>query len=103
MTHFRKGGRSRLINEREKRKIIRKIKENPLLSASTLTAELREESGKNVSAQTVWRLLKGNGYNSRVAIKKPYISEVNRKKRFIFAKDMIPIGDSWRSDAIDLC
>ena len=79
-------GRRKIINEREKRKIIRKVKENPRLSASTLAAEFREESGKNVSTQTVRRLLKEDGYNGRVAIKKPYISEINRKKRLTFAK-----------------
>ena len=93
-------GRRKIINEREKRKIIRKVKENPRLSASTLAAEFREESGKNVSTQTVRRLLKENGYNGRVAIKKPYISEINRKKRLTFAKNMISKEESWWSDVI---
>lgn len=93
-------GRPKIISEREKRVIIRKVKKNPRLSAPILTAELREESGKNISPQTVRRVLKEAGYNGRVAIKKPYISETNRKKRLTFAKHMISKEESWWSDVI---
>ena len=41
------------INSRDKRKIIRKIKVNPGLSATKLTSELYEEPNKKVYPDTV--------------------------------------------------
>jgi hypothetical protein len=43
----------------------------------------------HVSAQTVRRAIKGDGFNGRIARKKPYISKVNRGKRLIFANQYI--------------
>ena len=68
------------INSRDKRKIIRKIKVNPGLSATTLTSELYEETNKKVHPNTVRQALKESGYNGRVACKKPFIIKRIGKK-----------------------
>jgi len=52
-----------------------------------LTLELYEETNKKVHPDTV-RALKENGYNGRVACKKPFINEANWKKRLIFGRNL---------------
>lgn len=64
-------GRLKLLDARDERKIIRKIKKDPGLSAPKLINELFKESGKKVHPDTVRCVLKNHGYNGRVARKKP--------------------------------
>lgn len=52
-----------------------------------IASNVLKETGKSVSAETVRRVLRNNGYNGRVARKKPLISEINRQKRLQFVKD----------------
>lgn len=76
-------------------KLIRKIKVNLGLSATKLTSELYEETSKKIYPNTVRRALKESDYNGRVARKKPFINEANRKKRLIFAKEFISKEQIW--------
>ena len=62
-------GQPKKLTEREDAQIVRKIKTNPRRSAPELTAELFAEHGKTVSAQTIRRIIKKQGYNGRVARK----------------------------------
>ena len=80
-------GQPKKLSEREERSVLRKIKQNPRLSASTLAASVREEFGKQISANTIRIIMKKEGFNGRVCRKKPYINEVNRKKRQHFPKE----------------
>lgn len=93
-------GRPSLLCTREKSKIIRKVKKNPRLSAPKLVSELLGESSKNVSAETVRRVLRQAGYNGRVARKKPFINEKNRNKRKTFARELISKDETWWKDVI---
>ncbi|KAK2579096.1 hypothetical protein KPH14_008495 [Odynerus spinipes] len=68
-------GQPKKLDARDKRKLIRKIKKDPTLSAPKLAAELLNEVGKKVHPQTIRRALKENGYNGRVARKKPPVLE----------------------------
>ncbi|XP_078038058.1 uncharacterized protein LOC144470594 [Augochlora pura] len=90
----------RLLDAREKRSIIRKIKFNQGLSAPTLTAELYEETGKKVHVDKVRNAIKQAGFNGRVARKKPYINEINRKRRLTFAKEFVSKTQSWWNNVI---
>ena len=47
---------------------------------------LQEERGIGVHPENVRRVLRAEGYNGRIARKKPYINAINRKKRLEFAK-----------------
>ena len=64
-------GRPKLLDIRDKRKIIRKVNKDPKLSAPRLAAELFKETGKKVHSDTVRRMLNESGYNGRVPRKKP--------------------------------
>lgn len=47
---------------------------------------MQEERGITVHLEYVRRVLRAEGYNDRIARKKPYINAINRKKRLEFAK-----------------
>lgn len=93
-------GRPRKITPREKNIIIRKIQRNPKLSAPILTAEYYDETKKKVHPETIRRVLRDNGYHNRIARRKPYINERNRKRRLQFAKEYIEKPVSWWQDVI---
>lgn len=65
---------------------MRKVKANPRLSAQKLVGMVKDELQKNVSTETVRKIIRKNNYNGRVARKKSFINEWNRKKRLSFAK-----------------
>ena len=71
---------------------------NSSLSAPELSSEIFQETGKKVHADTIRRVLKA-GYD-RMARKKPYIKETNRKKRLIFAKQYIHKEETWWNNVI---
>jgi transposase len=71
------GGRKKILTERNENWIVRQVKKNPKTSVLVLTAELQERFKIQVSTETVQKSLRQNGFNGRVARKKPYI---NKKK-----------------------
>lgn len=80
-------GRPKKLTEREEKRILREVKQNPRTSATNIVSHLATYSGKTVSTETVKRVLRKAGYGGRVARKKPYINDVNRRKRLAFAKE----------------
>lgn len=93
-------GRPRKLTPREERNIVRKVKKNPKVSAPTLTAAYHAETNKQVNPETVRRVLRRAGYNGRIARRKPYINERNRKKRLLFARANVGKKISWWQDVI---
>jgi len=100
--YIKQKGQPKKLTDREEAEIVRKVKKNPRLSAPELKAELFADHGKTVSAQTVRRTIKKQGYNGRVARKKPLLSERNRKLRENFAKEYAKKDQSWWDDVIFL-
>lgn len=69
---------------RRMKTIIRRLSE----SDRHLTSEkIRSETGFQISARTVRRILQNSGLHGRVARKKPFVSKINRQKRLQFAKE----------------
>lgn len=79
-------GRKRAFSVKESRRIMKKIKVNPFLSAPKIAQEVQEEMGKTVSVSTIKKYLHEGGVKGRTARKKPMISNRNRIKRLQFAK-----------------
>nr|CAA44764.1 Uhu [Drosophila heteroneura] len=77
---------NKIFTEQEDRRSIRKIRENPKLSAPKLTQQVQDEMGKKCSVQTVRRVLHNHDFNARVPRKKPFISTKNKGTRMTFAK-----------------
>jgi transposase len=88
------------LDERDDRFILREIKKNPKLSAPKLVEMLKLNSGKTVCAETIRRVLRSNNFHGRVARRKPYISEANRRKRISFAKQFKNHGFSFWKNVI---
>ncbi|GFU20693.1 transposable element Tcb2 transposase [Trichonephila clavipes] len=80
----RPGGPSKLTS-RAKRMIVRSATNKPMESAQNIANELLSPCNVSVSAQTVRNVLQNAGLKARTPRKKPYISEVNRKRRLEFA------------------
>lgn len=93
-------GRPQRLTAREQRLVVRKVTNNPQISAPKIAAELLQESGKKVHPETVRRVSRNEGFNGRVARRKPYISAVNRRKRMAFAKLYVNKDPEWWSDVI---
>ncbi|HET9247423.1 MAG TPA: IS630 family transposase [Xanthobacteraceae bacterium] len=79
-------GRKKVLNSNEIEFIINKIKKCPKISAPEIAKELEVETGKFVTSRTIINYIKKNGYHSRRACKKPFISRKNKKSRFELAR-----------------
>ncbi|GFW75749.1 transposable element Tc1 transposase [Trichonephila clavipes] len=64
---------------------VRSATNKPMTSAQNIGNELLSSCNVSVSAQTVRKVLHGAGLKARTPRKKPYIGEVNRKRRLEFA------------------
>ena len=84
-----KSGRNRILSDREERRLVRISKGTPTSTAR----EVRQEANMEnlVSLGTVRRTLRRNGLFGRIAIRKPYLSEGHRRKRFAWSHDRL----SW--------
>ncbi|GFX02453.1 uncharacterized protein TNCV_3065181 [Trichonephila clavipes] len=79
----RTGGPSKLTS-RAKRMTVRSATNKPMTSAQNIANELLSSCNVSVSAQTARNVLHSAGLKARTPRKKPYISEVNRKRRLEF-------------------
>lgn len=77
----------KIFNYYDERWILRKVEEDPKISAPKLAKEAEKYLHKSVNPQTIRNLLKKHKLNSRVARKKPFISKVNKVKRLQFAEE----------------
>ncbi|GFX05780.1 hypothetical protein TNCV_5089701 [Trichonephila clavipes] len=73
------------LTSRAKRMTVRSATNKPMTSAQNIANELLSPCNVSVSAQTVRKALHSAGLKARIPRKKPYISEVNRKRRLEFA------------------
>lgn len=88
------------LTEYDERWILRKVRENPGISAPKISAELKIYLNKEVSESTIRRLLRKNDYHGRVARNKPLINERNRKRRLEFAKQYMHQPAEFWNDVI---
>ncbi len=93
-------GRPEKFSEQDKRFILRQVIKNPKLSAPKMAAEINVRNGSKVSSETICRLLKFHGYNSRTARSKPFISKVNQEKCLTFAEKFILFDESYWNGVI---
>lgn len=65
---------NKILSTCDERWIIRKIKENPRLSAQKIADEVTTGIGKMCSASTIRRVLRSHDFYGGVPLKKPFIS-----------------------------
>uniref|UniRef100_A0A034UZ64 Transposable element Tc1 transposase n=1 Tax=Bactrocera dorsalis TaxID=27457 RepID=A0A034UZ64_BACDO len=80
---------NKIFTQSDERWIIRKIRENPKLSAQKLADEVKNFFGKDCSASTIRRILRSHDFHGPVALKKPFINQKNRVNRLTFAKNHV--------------
>ncbi|GFV38002.1 uncharacterized protein TNCV_3626221 [Trichonephila clavipes] len=80
----RPGSPSKLTS-RAKRMFVKSATNKPMTSAQNIANELLSSCNVSVSAQTVRNVLHSASLKARTPRKKPYINEVNRKRRLEFA------------------
>ncbi|GFT40289.1 transposable element Tc1 transposase [Trichonephila clavipes] len=93
-------GRKEILSASAKRKIIRSVKKNPLLSAPKLASSISSAIGEKISAETVRRVLHNARLHGRIPVRKPLINCVNRKKRLSLAKKHISKPESFWNTVI---
>nr|pir transposase - fruit fly (Drosophila melanogaster) transposon element S [Drosophila melanogaster] len=94
------GGCKTKINKRVDRLIMRKAIANPRISVRSLAQDIREECHLTVSHETVRQVILRHRYSSRVARKKPLLSEINIEKRHSFAVSMMDHAEEYWDDVI---
>lgn len=85
--------RNKKGSEKEKRRIIRRVKENPHYSNWPQIFVM-----KKVSAETVRRIMRCNAFNGRLTRRKLHINEINGKNRLAFVKEFFKKPENWRND-----
>lgn len=76
-----RSSRPRKLPPREETSIVRTVKKNPYISGTELRGNVQSASGKVVSVDTVQRMLRRAGFESRKNQRKPWVNATNRKKR----------------------
>ncbi|XP_067930744.1 uncharacterized protein [Watersipora subatra] len=85
----RKGrGRKKTVRLRAERTLVRLSTRNRRLNSVELCRGLKESTGKDVCPSTVRRVLIRNGLKGCKPRKKPFLTEVHRKRRLEWAKGM---------------
>lgn len=73
----------------ERLEILWKIKKNSHYNAPQLASEVYNEREMTITAETVRRVMKNNGYNGWIVRRKTYINEINRKWRLAYSKKFV--------------
>ena len=91
-----RSGRPCLLTSSDRRFLARSLKKDPKVSAPRLTSELKK-MGTVVSVSTVRNACRKEGFHGRVARRKFFVSEKNRKLRLSFAKKYVNESpDFWK-------
>ncbi|CAG7663691.1 unnamed protein product, partial [Allacma fusca] len=77
----RRGCPPKKISPRDQKLILRKFKVTPTLTARAALKEVQQELGKNASPSTIRRILDNDASSTNKALKKPFISKKNIRKR----------------------
>ena len=80
-------GRRRKTSAHTDLTLQRKVKTNRRKSTASVKAELKNELKVIISETTVRHRLHEVGLYRRVALKKPYVNKINRRKRLEYAKN----------------
>ena len=80
-------GRPQLMTERDQRHLLRIVKKNRRINLQELREEFITFTSKNIYTKTISNFLHEQGFYGRIGAKKPFISEINRKKGLLRLKN----------------
>jgi len=92
-----RSGRPPILDERDIRQVKRITKKNRNKPIEQITDSINESLSTSVSSTTVRNYLHEEGYYSRVALRKPFVSEKNRQKRLKWCKERKNWITEWNS------
>lgn len=93
-----RSGRPQVTTERLDRLMYRVSSAQPMKTAVNIQREINRTHGTSVSVRTVRRRLCDKGLFGRIAVKKPLVSEVNRRRRLQWARQHQHwTADQWAS------
>jgi transposase len=90
-----RSGRPPILSDQDRRQLVRLTKGNRQATLEQLTEEFNKSLTVSASVQTIRRALHIQGYYGRTAKKKPFVSEINRKKRRFWCLARRNWSDEW--------
>jgi len=87
LTTAPRSGRPKKLTERDKRHLKSIISKERREPAQKIQETFANSTGKKVGKNTIRRALYEMGYHSRIALRKPYISESNRRFRLKWSRE----------------
>jgi transposase len=94
-TTAQRSGRPKILLDLDKRHLVNIVKKNRNVTIEELTDEFKQSLSISISSSTVRNYLHQEGYFGRVAKKKPYVSESNRKKRLGWCRMRKDWNEEW--------
>ena len=92
-----RSGRPKLLNDRDKRHLLRLVKKDRKSTINILQNEFLQSISINASTRTLQRYLHEEGFYARVGKRKPFVSKKNKKIRFEWAKERLHWTSEWNS------
>lgn len=92
-----RSGRPPLLTEREERTLIHTAKEERQESLQQITDKFNDLGLTPISTSTARRVLHKYDYFGRVGTRKPFVSEVNRKKRLKWSRERANWDEEWNT------
>jgi len=92
-----RSGRPRIMTERDNRHLQRILKENRRTNLQELRENFVASTSTDVSMITIQPLLHEQGFFGRIGTRKPLVSEVNRQKRLLWARERQTWEKEWET------
>ena len=90
-----RSGRPQKLSDRDERQLIRVTKKDRSATLDQITEEFNKNLTISASKRTVQRTLHYYGFYSRVAKRKPLVSEKNKKDRVLWCKNVKDWKEEW--------
>src|SRR5438132_10377260 len=95
ITTTQRSGRPTKLSKRDEQQLLREVKKDRSITLETLTEAFNKSLNNSVRSRTVQRTLHNYGFYSRVAKKKPLVTEKNKKIRLEWCKRMKNWKEEW--------
>lgn len=90
-------GRPHKMTDRDDRALRKVLKENRKANIEEMRDNFMTSTSTNICEKTIRRHLHESGYHSRVGVRKPYINNINRKKRLGWVKERKAWTNEWEN------
>jgi transposase len=92
-----RSGRPPLLDDRAKRKLVHEVKKDRKRSLDELKENFNVGFTTTISSRTIQRAIHEEGFYGRVGKRKPFVSDVNKKKRLSWCKERKNWHSEWNN------